>query len=423
VGLIVQKFGGTSVADAGRIKAAARRAIAAQKKGAKVVMVVSARGKKTDELLALADEITSAPPPREVDMLLSTGEQESMALMAMAIHSMGVDAISFTGAQVGMMTDRFHTKARIQQIDTARIRRALRRGAIVIVAGFQGVTPDFDITTLGRGGSDTTAVALAAVLRADVCEIYTDVDGVYTTDPRLVADARKIEHISYEEMLELASLGAGVIHYRAVEFAKKYNVPVHIRSSFNNRPGTWITEEVEDMESIVVSGAALNTDEAKVTLRHVPDKPGVAARVFQAVAKANINIDVIIQNISSAGYTDISFTVPSCDLADTIAAVEKIARTIGAGDVQADSNIAKLSVVGVGMRSHAGVAEAMFSALAKAKVNIQMISTSEIKISCVIDARDGKKALRAVHRAFKLDEAPARRKDAPKRAKRRAKSA
>jgi len=423
VGLIVQKFGGTSVADAGRIKAAARRAIAAQKKGAKVVMVVSARGKKTDELLALADEITSAPPPREVDMLLSTGEQESMALMAMAIHSMGVDAISFTGAQVGMMTDRFHTKARIQQIDTARIRRALRRGAIVIVAGFQGVTPDFDITTLGRGGSDTTAVALAAVLRADVCEIYTDVDGVYTTDPRLVADARKIEHISYEEMLELASLGAGVIHYRAVEFAKKYNVPVHIRSSFNNRPGTWITEEVEDMESIVVSGAALNTDEAKVTLRHVPDKPGVAARVFQAVAKANINIDVIIQNISSAGYTDISFTVPSGDLADTIAAVEKIARTIGAGDVQADSNIAKLSVVGVGMRSHAGVAEAMFSALAKAKVNIQMISTSEIKISCVIDARDGKKALRAVHRAFKLDEAPARRKDAPKRAKRRAKSA
>jgi len=422
MGLIVQKFGGTSVADAERIKRAAQRAIDAQKKGNNVVMVVSARGKKTDELIALADEVTQAPPPREMDMLLATGEQESMALMAMAIHAMGVPAISFTGGQVGMLTDTFHTKARIREIDPARIRKAHRKGAIVIVAGFQGITEDADITTLGRGGSDTTAVALAAALKADVCEIYTDVDGVFTTDPRLVNEARKIDRIAYDEMLELASLGAGVIHYRAVEFAKKYNVPVHLRSSFNNKPGTWISKEVKDMESILVSGAALNANEAKITLRRVPDKPGIAARVFHAVSKENINIDVIIQNMSSEGFTDISFTVASSDLKGAMTAVKKIARTIKAGQVIADPDIAKLSVVGVGMRSHAGVAETMFRSLAKAKVNIQMISTSEIKISCVIDEKDGKRALKAVHQAFKLDKSMNRRKAVAAGSKKKAKA-
>jgi len=416
MGTIVQKFGGTSVANADLIKAAAKRAIAERRKGRDVVMSVSARGKTTDELLALADEITDSPPAREIDMLISTGEQESVALMAMAVISMGYPAISFTGAQIGMVTDGIHTKARIQAIDARRIRQALRKGAIAIVAGFQGVTKNQDITTLGRGGSDTTAVALAAVLKADVCEIYTDVDGIYTTDPRVVPSARLIEQISYDEMLELASVGAKVMHYRAVEIAKKYDVPIHVRSSFKKRNGTWITRESSEMEEIVVSGAALNMNEAKITMRRVPDKPGVAARIFNHIAKNSINIDMIIQNTSSEGHTDLSFTVAQSELKEAMRAAKGIAKRLGAGEVQADPDIAKLSVVGVGMRSHTGVAEAMFSALARAKVNIQMISTSEIKISCVLDAKHGERALRAVHAAFKLDQPKSRRK-APKGAR------
>ncbi len=402
--LLVQKFGGTSVADSDKILAAARRAIQAHNRGDRVLMVVSARGHTTDELIALAKEITETPPAREMDMLLSTGEQVSVALMAMAIESLGVPAISFTGAQIGLVTDSFHTKARIRNISTERMVQALNDGKIVIVAGFQGVDEHYNITTLGRGGSDTTAVALAAVLGADGCEIYTDVDGVYTTDPRIVPEARKIDRISYDEMLELASLGAGVMHSRSIEFAKKYGVPIHVRSSFSDAPGTWIVGEGDAKRlGVAVSGAALARDEARITIQGVPDRPGVVHGIFRTIGAAKIVVDMIVQNVSTGGVAEVSFTVAKGDLPETLRAAEAAARECGATGVTHESDVAKVSVVGLGMRTHTGVATAMFEALAAAGINIQMITTSEIKISVLVDRASAVPALRAVHEAFQLD--------------------
>jgi len=405
VSLLVQKFGGTSVADSDKILAAARRAIQAHKRGDQVLVVVSARGHTTDELVALAREITENPPAREMDVLLSTGEQVSVALMAMAIESLGVPAISFTGAQIGLVTDSFYTKARIRNISTERMVQALGEGKIVIVAGFQGVDEHYNITTLGRGGSDTTAVALAAVLGADGCEIYTDVDGVYTTDPRIVPEARKIDLISYDEMLELASLGAGVMHSRSIEFAKKYGVPIHVRSSFADAAGTWIVAELDARRlGVPVTGAALAKDEARITIRGVPDRPGVVYAIFRTIGAANIVVDMIVQNVSRGGTTEVSFTVARGDLPETLRAAETAARDIGATGVSHDAGVAKISIVGVGMRTHTGVATTMFEALAAAGINIQMITTSEIKISVLVDRSSAVPALRAVHRAFMLDQ-------------------
>jgi aspartate kinase len=401
---VVQKFGGTSVADANKILAAARRAIRAQREGNGVIVVVSARGHTTDELIGLAKEITDRPPARELDMLLSTGEQISIALMAMAIQSLGTPAISFTGAQIGIVTDSFHTKARIRNISTERMEQALAEGKIVIVAGFQGIDEHANITTLGRGGSDTTAVALAAVLGADACEIYTDVDGVYTTDPRVVPEARKIDRISYDEMLELASLGAGVMHSRSIEFAKKFDVPIHVRSSFSDAPGTWIVSELEARRlGASVTGAALAKDEARITVTGVPDRPGLVHALFRPIAEANIVVDMIVQNVATAGTTEVSFTVAAGDLAETLRVAESAARAIGAGAVLHDPDVAKVSVVGEGMEIHTGVANLMFETLAREGINIQMITTSEIKISVLVDRAAGVPALRAVHRAFELE--------------------
>ena len=403
--LLVQKFGGTSLADSGKILAAARRAIQAHKRGDQVLVVVSARGHTTDELIDLAKEITENPPAREMDMLLATGEQVSVALMAMAIGSLGVPAISFTGAQIGLVTDSFHTKARIRNISTERMVQALGDGKIVIVAGFQGVDEHYNITTLGRGGSDTTAVALAAVLGAAACEIYTDVDGVYTTDPRIVPEARKIDRISYDEMLELASLGAGVMHSRSIEFAKKYGVPIHVRSSFSDAIGTWIVDE-RDAERLgaPVTGAALARDEARITIRGVPDRPGVVHAVFRTIAAAKIVVDMIVQNVSRGGTTEVSFTVAKGDLAETLRAAEAAAREIGALSVTHDAEVAKVSVVGLGMRTHTGVATTLFEVLAAAGINIQMITTSEIKISVLVDRTSAAAALRVAHQAFALEQ-------------------
>ena len=416
--LLVQKFGGTSVATADKILAAARKAIRAHQQGARVLVVVSARGHTTDELIELAREITERPPAREMDMLLSTGEQVSVALMAMAIQALGVPAISFTGAQIGIVTDSFHTKARIRNISTERIAQALDEGKIVIVAGFQGVDEHYNITTLGRGGSDTTAVALAAVLGADACEIYTDVDGVYTTDPRVVPEARKIDRISYDEMLELASLGAGVMHSRSIEFAKKYDVPIHVRSSFTDTPGTWIVSEKEARRlGASVTGAALAKDEARITVHGVPDRPGVVHTLFRRIGEANVVVDMIVQNISTGGSTEVSFTVSAADLTETLRVTESAAKEIGAAKVSHDPTGAKVSVVGLGMRTHTGVARMMFDALAAENVNIRMITTSEIKISVLVDRGSAVPALRALHRAFGLDEIPLdmRSNFAPKR--------
>ena len=403
MGLIVQKFGGTSVANAERIKAVAKRIVETYHAGNKVIVVVSARGQTTDELIDLAYEIMDNPSTREMDMLMSTGEQISIALVAMAIHSMGYPAVSFTGAQVGIVTDSSHTKARIKNINTQRMQKELDRGTIIIVAGFQGVDANENITTLGRGGSDTTAVALAAIMKADRCEIFTDVDGIYTADPRKVPHARKLDKVSYDEILELASLGAQVMHSRSIEFAKKYNVPLYVRSSFNTNEGTLICKEVEEMENIVVSGVAVSKDDAKITIRAIPDVPGQAAKVFHEIASKNINVDMIIQNVSIEGRADVTFTVPRIDLKLALETAEKIRKDLNAREVLHDSKIAKLSAVGIGMRSHCGVAEKMFSALAKEKINIQMISTSEIKISCVIDEAHADRALRTIHTAFGLD--------------------
>jgi len=406
MGLIVQKFGGTSVADAQGINRAARRAALARAAGDDVVVVVSARGNLTDELIELARKLSPQPPARELDALLSTGEQQSAALMAMALHEMGVAAESLAGVQIGIRTDGVFTRARIENVDPTRVREVLRAGRVAIVAGFQGADAAGNITTLGRGASDTTAVALAAALGAQMCEIYTDVDGVYTADPRIVPTARRIPVISYDEMLELASLGAGVLHSRSVEIGKKFGVPIHVRSSFTDAPGTLVVQEVQAMEKIHVSGATVTENDAKITLRGVPDQPGIAAEVFDAVGQHNVVVDMIVQPPSRRGKTDMSFTVPKDCVAEALAAAQEIGSRLGAAGVECDERIAKVSVVGVGMRSHTGVAAKMFRALAEAGVNIQIISTSEIKISCVIEQDQAHKALRAVHAAFELDAEP-----------------
>ena len=400
--LIVQKYGGTSVANTDRIKKVAERVVRTKKSGKDVVVVVSALGNTTDELIGLAYKITNNPSERELDMLISTGEQVSVALLAMAIHKLGCKAISFTGAQVGIITDSAHTKAKIIDINSKKIEEELKKGKIVIVAGFQGVNPDHEITTLGRGGSNLTAVALAKSLSAQMCEMYTDVEGAYTADPRIVPDARKLSSISYDEMLEMASSGAQVLQARSVEFAKKFNVPIHVRSSFSNKKGTIISEEVKAMEDIVVSGVTLNKNEAKITIFDVPDRPGIAARIFKRLSDENINVDMIVLNISRKGYTDLSFTVPKEDLAKTMRLARQVARDIDAGGVLQDKDIAKVSVVGLGMRSHSGIAARMFQALASKNVNIGMISTSEIKISCVIEKKRAEQAVRAIHEEFGL---------------------
>jgi aspartate kinase len=402
--LIVQKFGGTSLADAEKIHRAARRAIRAKLDGHKVAMVVSAMGKTTDQLVDLARQISANPPKREMDVLLTTGEQISIALMAMAIHAAGHEAISFTGGQIGMVTDAAHSKARIKKIDADRIHKHLDAGRIVIVAGFQGITEDGAITTLGRGGSDTTAVALAAVLKADACEIYTDVDGVYTTDPRIVAQARKIDTISYDEMLELASLGAGVMHSRAIEFGKKYNVPIHVRSSLTDASGTMILAETSDMEDIVVRGATIKRDLARIVMSGVPNEAGVASKIFATLGQHNIVIDDIIQNIyKEENVANIGFTTSTADVGEAQTICEKLAQELGVGKVEVDDKVAKVSIVGIGMKTHTGVAAKMFGSLAEAKVNIENISTSEIMIGCIVAECDAERALQAIHAAFELD--------------------
>ena len=403
--LIVQKFGGTSVADPDRIRAAARKAIRETKLGNQVVMVVSAMGKQTDRLIELAKELSDRPNTREMDMLLSTGEQVTIALMAIALESLGHQAVSFTGAQIGIRTDKTYNKARIRSISTDRMRSALADGKIVIAAGFQGVDDDFNITTLGRGGSDTTAVALAAALGADRCDIYTDVDGVYTTDPRIVPEARRLDRISYDEMLELASMGAGVMHSRSIEFAKKFGVLVHVRSSFSDNPGTVIGPNPERADA-PVCGAALAKDETRVSVYGVPDKPGVAMKLFSRLADAKIPTDMIAQSSSAAGKTDVSFTVQSDDAYKTKEVVEKVVDEIGAESFDIDENVAKVSVVGLGMLHQTGVAQKLFHALAECGVNIIMIATSDIKISALVNRDDAVKALRAAHHAFQLDVEP-----------------
>ena len=399
--LIVQKFGGTSVADTQKILAAARKAIRAAKEGHKVVMVVSAMGKTTDHLVEMARQITDRPSSREMDMLLSTGEQVTISLMAIALESLGYNAVSFTGTQIGILTDSVHTKARIRSISTETMRRSLNEGKIVIAAGFQGVDDNNNITTLGRGGSDTTAVALAAALGADACEIYTDVDGVYSTDPRLVPEARQLDRISYDEMLELASLGAGVMHSRSIEFAKKYHVPVVVRNSASDAPGTWIVDTPESPTE-AVCGAALAKNEARVTLVGAPDRPGVAMTLFTKIAEAKIATDMIVQNISSDGKTDISFTVVEDDLTQTVEIAKQVAATVGAEDVETDIGVAKVSVVGLGMEKQSGVAQRMFRSLADRGINIMMITTSEIKISVLVSQENALEALQIVHEAYAL---------------------
>src|SRR6266702_1005535 len=401
--LIVQKYGGTSVGNTERIKNVAERVAKYRAKGDQIVVVVSAMSGVTDSLLALAKEVTTSPPERELDVLLATGEQTTIALTAMALHSLGVPAVSLTGAQAGIVTDGVHTKAKIQNITPKRIHELLDQGNVVIVAGFQGQTLEGQITTLGRGGSDLTAIALAAALKADLCQIYTDVDGVYTADPRIVAGARKLKEISYDEMLELASLGAKVMQSRSVEFAKKFGVVFEVRSSLNDNPGTIVKEETSNMEDIVVRGVSLDKNQAKVTLVAVPDKPGVAARIFKAIGDANVNVDMIVQNIShgrGVPATDLSFTVDKADLLKAQKVIEGLKKEVGFGNVIATENIGKLSIVGVGMKSHTGVAGKLCETLAREGVNIDMISTSEIKVSVVIDLAKSEQAMKAVHEAF-----------------------
>ncbi len=401
--LIVQKFGGSSVANVERIQNVAKRVVEYKKKKYDIVVVVSALGDTTDELIELAEKITAEPSEREMDMLLSTGEQISVALLAMAIHKLGFEAISFTGAQVGIITDTSHTRARILKINTDKIKEELNKGKIVIVAGFQGVTLNQDITTLGRGGSDLTAVALAKELSADECEIYTDVEGIYTTDPRIEPKAQKIKEITYDEMLEMASLGAQVMQARSIEVAKKFNVPIHVRSSFSKAEGTMIIKEANIMEDVLVSGITVNKNEAKITVCNVPDRPGIAARIFNELASAGISVDMIVQNVSHLRQTDISFTVKRSELPSTLKLTKSLAKEIGTGDVLQDEDIARVSIVGVGMKSHPGVAAKMFEALAKDKINIEMISTSNISISCIIQKKYAETAVKTMHDKFGLD--------------------
>jgi aspartate kinase len=400
--LIVQKYGGSSVADPEKITNVARRVAESAAQGHRLVVVVSAMGKTTDGLLALAAAVTCNPDPREMDMLLATGEQVTIGLLAMALQSLGRPACSFTGPQVGLYTDEAHTRARIKRITAERIAAALGAGKIAVVAGFQGATEAGEITTLGRGGSDLTAVALAAALKADVCEIFTDVDGVYTADPNVVPDARKLARVSYDEMLEMASLGAKVLQSRSVEFAKKYGVPVHVRSTFKPDPGTLVTREDHSMEDVVVTGITYDRGQAKLSILRVPDRPGIAAQVFGGLGAQSIVVDMIVQNISRDGLTDISFTLPRADRQRAERVLAGLAREIGAEGVTTDDRIAKVSAVGVGMRSHAGVAARMFRALSTEGINIQMISTSEIAVSCVIEDKYTELAVRALHDAFDL---------------------
>ncbi|MCK6556991.1 aspartate kinase [Candidatus Binatia bacterium] len=398
--LIVQKYGGTSVGTVDRIKAVAARVAATRAAGHDVIVVVSAMAGETNRLLDLARQVSSQPEPRESDVLVATGEQVAVALLAMALLDRGVPARSLLGYQARLATDSVFGRARIRNISGERMLEVVRGGQVAVIAGFQGVDEDLNITTLGRGGSDTSAVAVAAAVRADVCEIYTDVDGVYTTDPRICPGARKLARVSFDEMLELASLGAKVLQIRSVEFAKRYAVPVHVRSSFSDAPGTWVVEEEPSMEDVLVTGVALDLNEAKITLQHVPDRPGLAARIFTAIAAAHIVVDMIIQNASAEGSTDVTFTVPQADSDQAVAIVRGLAAEIGAGGVLADTGVAKVSVVGLGMRSHAGVAAHMFEVLAREGINIQMISTSEIKVSVVIDAKYGELAVRVLHQAL-----------------------
>jgi aspartate kinase len=402
VALVVQKFGGTSVAGAERLRAVARRLVAAREEGEDVVGVLSAQGSTTDELLALAHEISAEPEPRELDMLLSVGERISCALAAMAIHDLGHRAISLTGSQAGIVTDTAHTSAKIVEIRAPRIRTALEEGAIVLVAGFQGVSTDSEVTTLGRGGSDTTAVALAAALGADRCEIFTDVEGVFTADPRLVPGARKLDAVSYEDMLELAASGARVMMARSIEFGRRHGVRIHVRSSLSDAEGTWIVSQEELMEQPIISGIAHDTSEAEVTILAVPDRPGIAARVFRALADVGVNVDMIVQNVSAEGHTDISFTLPTSELPRARRVLEPLAEEIGASGVASDSDIAKISLVGAGMRTHPGVAADMFEALAESGINIGIISTSSVRISCVVPLGDVERAVQAVHDRFAL---------------------
>ena len=407
MGLVVQKYGGSSVADAERIKRVAERIVATRRDGNDVVVVVSAMGDTTDELIGLAEQIVPVPSGREFDMLLTAGERISMALLAMAINSLGYKAESFTGSQAGVLTTSVHGKARIVNITPGRVQNSIAEGNVAIVAGFQGVSPDTkDITTLGRGGSDTTAVALAAALEADICEIYTDVDGVYTADPRIVPNARRLANVTYEEMLELAASGAKILHLRSVEYGRRYAVPIHVRSSFSNKPGTLVAGNMEDLavEDAIISGVAHDRSEVKVTVVGVPDKPGEAAAIFRELAAAEINLDMIVQNISTGGTgrTDVSFTLPAADGATALAALRKVQEQVGFQDLLYDDHVGKLSLVGAGMRSHPGVSAKFFSALADAGVNVEMISTSEIRISVVCRDTDLDVAVRAVHDAFEL---------------------
>ena len=409
MGLIVQKFGGSSVADAESIKRVAARIAASKRSGQQVVVVVSAMGDTTDELIDLANQVSPMPNGRELDMLLTAGERISMALLAMAISNLGLEARSFTGSQAGIITTSTHGRARVIDVTPGRIQEALAEGAIAIVAGFQGVAQDTkDITTLGRGGSDTTAVALAAALDADVCEIYTDVDGVFSADPRIVPTARKLKSVTYEEMLELAASGAKVLHLRCVEYARRFNLPIHVRSSFSNLEGTWVVKDQPEggsMEQAIISGIAHDKSEAKITIVGVPDRAGVAARIFQAIADADVNIDMIVQNVSAAatGLTDISFTLPRTEGSRATGIVQKLQGEIGFQSIQYDDQIGKLSLIGAGMRSHPGVTANFFAAMASAGVNIEMISTSEIRISIVCRQADIERAVQAAHTAFDLD--------------------
>ncbi len=402
--IIVQKFGGSSVANVDRIKNVAQRVVSYKNKKTDIAVVVSALGDTTDDLETLAFQLSKNPPDREMDMLLSTGEQISCALLAIAIKELGYDAISFTGRQVGIKTDKTHTKARIITIDDKRIKKAFKNDKIVIVAGYQGVTSDDDITTLGRGGSDLTAVALAKALKAKVCEIYTDVDGIYTTDPRIVKEARKIKQITFDEMLEMASLGAQIMQARSIEVAKRFNIPLHVRSSFSKEEGTMIIKETEKMEEVAVRGVTCNKNEAKITICSVPDKPGIAAIIFGEISKQGVNVDTIVQNVPHDKLSDISFTVPKADLSKALKATGIIGKKIGAGEIMEDKNVARVSLVGSGMRSHTGIAAKMFRTLAEHKINIDMISTSEISVSCIIQQDLADKAVKALHKVFKLEQ-------------------
>ncbi len=404
--LVVQKYGGTSVGSIDHIKRVAERIAETRRSGKDVVAVVSAMAGQTDQLLKMAWEISDAPTQRELDLLLSSGERISSALLTIALNAIGCQAVSLTGRQIGLQTDNKHTRARIKQIDGERCKRYLEKNHVVVVAGFQGVNEHGDVTTLGRGGSDTSAVALAVALNAEQCEILTDVDGVFTADPRVVPDARKLEIISYDEMLEMSGLGAKVLQLRCVEFAKKYQMPLIVRSSYNNHPGTLISEEDPNMEQPVVSGIMYDKNQAKITVKGVPDQPGIAAKLFNALAEASVSVDMIIQNISEEGHTDISFTVTTEHLADAMTEVNKVNEEINAETISADASISKISIVGAGMRSHSGVAALMFQTLSRENINILMISTSEIKVSCIIDEKHTEQATSTLHEAFDMKTDP-----------------